>query len=142
MRTPAATAIAAILALSSLPACGGGETSWTCDSTASPGTLTVNAPSYVCDSVNYLSQNDYTFTAAATAPHTVDLLAISGNSNLCRPAATVPPTGGFTCPLNEAPEYQVLVFTAEAGVTYQVSVVGASNASQAASTYGIRVTSP
>jgi hypothetical protein len=104
----------------------------------------VNAPNYVCGSVNYLSRDDYTFTAAAAAQHTVDLVAISGNSNLCTPAVTVPPTGpaSIICPLNEGPEYKVLVFTAEAGVTYQVSVAGASSASQAASTYGVRVTSP
>ncbi len=140
MRALAVAVIAAIVAVS----CGGGEASWTCDSTASQGTLTVNAPDYVCGSVDYLSEDDYTFTAAAAAQHTVELVAIRGNSNLCRPAVTVPPPdlNIIVCPLNEGPEYKVLVFTAEAGVTYRVYVVGASSASEATSTYGVRVTSP
>jgi hypothetical protein len=143
----AALTVQAIAALSSLPACGGSDTSSICGATADSGALTVNAPEYTCGSAAFAASNDYIFTAAAAAQHTVALVSTSGNANLCTPEVQVSPPpssgGSFICPLNDGTQYDVLVFTAEAGTTYQVSVVGALvGTSKPTSTYGIHVTSP
>ncbi len=146
---------AAIATLSILSACGGNEAS--CDPTAD-GTLTVNAPGYACASVALGAMTRHAFTAAASGQHTITLVSTYGNANLCFPVNQVspPPPGpdGFFCPLNEGSEFDRLVFTAEAGTTYEVWVVGGQVSPRLArrlgpawappadSSYAIRVTSP
>ncbi len=141
MRTVGSSLTLAVVSLVTLSGCGGSEAGPLCSSTASAGALTVNAAKYTCGSVSSLSENSYTFVAAATAQHTVELVVTSGNSNLCSPAINEsdPTPVGVFCPVNIGPEYKVLVVAAQAGATYQVSVLGAS---PSASSYGIRVTSP
>jgi hypothetical protein len=93
MRAIAITALTcpAIAALSLLPACGGSDASSICGATADSGALTVNAPEYTCGSVAFDATNQYVFTAAAAAQHTVSVVSTSGNANLCTPARQVSP---------------------------------------------------
>ncbi|HEU4384075.1 MAG TPA: hypothetical protein VFR85_11325 [Anaeromyxobacteraceae bacterium] len=151
MRAIINTALTAAVALSSMVAgCGEGDTSPMCDPTNDPRVLTVNAVDSTCGVVAYEGTYSYTFAAVAAAQHTVSVVSSYGNANLCFPVISPPLSGSFACPLNEGSEYDVLVFMAQAGATYEVTVVGGlvtsssppSGEPAATSSYGIRVTSP
>ncbi len=141
MQTVGSALTLAVVFLVTPSGCGGSEAGPLCSSTANAAALTVNAAKYTCGSVNSLSDNSYTFVAAATAQHTVEFVVTSGNSNLYSPAINEsdPTPVGVICPLDTGPEYKVLVVSAQASATYLISVQGAS---PSVSSYGIRVTSP
>lgn len=142
MRRLAPLAVPLVLAL--LAGCGGSDTPTpvpvTCGATANGGLLTVNDPAgYTCGTATSPTANVYTFTAGASAQHTVRVDTTSGDADLC-----VRVQGGapIDCSINIPPTADVIAFPAAAGTVYEVSVEDASFTPPYTSSYGVKVTSP
>jgi len=138
-RTPRRVLLAAPLALALLAACGDDKPApipVPCGTSADGGPLVVNAVDYTCGTATSQTTNVYTFTAAASAQHTVTLATTRGDADLCVKVLG----GGFIdCSINFPPALDVIAFTTSAGTAYQVEV---DDAFGTFSTYGVRVTSP
>ena len=130
------------LVLALLAGCGGADEPEpipvTCGRTADGGTLTVNDPlGYTCGSAASPAVNGYTFTAAASALHTVTLVTTSGDADLC---VRVQGGGLVECSVKIASLPDAITFAATAATGYLVEVEDASFTPP--STYGVKVTSP